>query len=137
MSARDDYPLLAARETVIRFGMEQTAEQLTRALDEIDRLRAECAAWMNGVADAVEPIGYNREAACGPSDLLPGLQDLTRSPYHERKTFDRFKYAEELVHYTLDQQDVTEWRISRDPDETYEEDGETYTRPVYVVEWTR
>lgn len=39
MSARDDYPLLRARETVVRYGMEQTAVESSRALDEIDRLR--------------------------------------------------------------------------------------------------
>jgi hypothetical protein len=42
----------------------------------IERLRAECDAWMNGVADAVEPLGYDRGAACGPADLLPGLSTL-------------------------------------------------------------
>lgn len=34
----------------------------------------EIAAWMNGVADFVEPMGFDREAACGPADLLPGLK---------------------------------------------------------------
>jgi hypothetical protein len=96
VSARDDYPLLAARETVIRFGMEQTAVELTRALDEIDRLRT--------------------------------------PPPEERHTFDRFKYAEEYAH-TVDRHGVA-WRMFRDPDETFEEDGETYTHPVYVVEWS-
>jgi hypothetical protein len=43
---------------------------------EVQRLRSECAAWMNGVADVVEPLGYDRQAACGPADLLPGLTDL-------------------------------------------------------------
>lgn len=40
---------------------------------ELLRLRRENAVWMNGVADAVEPLGFDREAACGPADLLPGL----------------------------------------------------------------
>jgi len=44
--------------------------------DHIQRLRSENEAWMNGVADVVEPLGYDRHAACGPSDLLPGLTEL-------------------------------------------------------------
>lgn len=43
---------------------------------EIQRLRSENAAWMNGVADVVEPFGFDRQAASGPADLLPGLQWL-------------------------------------------------------------
>lgn len=43
---------------------------------EIQRLRSANAAWMNGVADVVEPYGYDRQAASGPADLLPGLTDL-------------------------------------------------------------
>lgn len=43
---------------------------------EIERLRATNAAWMNGVADVVEMFGYDRDAASGPADLLPGLIDL-------------------------------------------------------------
>lgn len=43
---------------------------------EVQRLRSEVAAWMNGVADVVEPLGYDRGAACGPADLLPGLTKL-------------------------------------------------------------
>lgn len=38
------------------------------------RLDRENQAWMNGVADFVEPMGFDREAACGPADLLPGLR---------------------------------------------------------------
>ncbi len=43
---------------------------------EIERLRFENAAWRDGVADVVEPLGFDREAACGPADLLPGLLTL-------------------------------------------------------------
>lgn len=43
---------------------------------EVQRLRSACDAWMNGVADVVEGFGYDRQAACGPADLLPGLTDL-------------------------------------------------------------
>lgn len=46
------------------------------AADEIERLREQNNAWMNGVADVVEPLGYDRHAACGPADLLPGLTEL-------------------------------------------------------------
>lgn len=44
-------------------------------LRDIARSRdRECKAWANGVADFVEPMGFDREAACGPADLLPGLK---------------------------------------------------------------
>lgn len=49
------------------------AEELA---EENALLRNECAAWMNGVADVVEPFGFDRRAACGPSDLLPGVAGL-------------------------------------------------------------
>lgn len=124
MSARDDYPLS---------GSAALYEQLW---NEIDRLRAENEAWRNGVADAVEPLGYNRHAANGPSDLLPGLADLRPNHRVNRETFSRFKYAEERIHYRgLDEPGI-DWVMFRDPDETTEEDGETYTNPVYVVEWS-
>lgn len=45
---------------------------------EMHRLRGQCEVWKNGVADVVEPWGYDREAACGPADLLPGLTELAR-----------------------------------------------------------
>jgi hypothetical protein len=77
MSAQHGYPQLAG---LVSFGVGPLHEEAKSALKEIDRLRADNEAWMNGVADAVEPLGYNREAACGPSDLLPGLQDLRLSP---------------------------------------------------------
>lgn len=59
-----------------------TQAKCDRLAVEVERLRAECKAWMNGVADAVEPLGYDREAACGPADLLPGLDTWTAT--HER-----------------------------------------------------
>jgi hypothetical protein len=49
---------------------------LERLQIENRELKRENRAWMNGVADVVEPLGYDRGAACGPSDLLPGLTDL-------------------------------------------------------------
>lgn len=93
MSARDDHPTLAHIE---KHGLFNVHEQMTAALDEIDRLRA----------DRLE----------------------------HRSTFHRFKYAEEFAH-GVDAYGVP-WRLCRGPDETYEEDGETYTNPVYVVEWS-
>lgn len=45
----------------------------------------------------------------------------------------RFKYAEEFAKDLDDEGFI--WRMFRAPDESYVEDGETYTRPVYVVEW--
>lgn len=59
----------------VRQGCAQLCLQCAAA-DEIERLRAENAAWRTGVADAVEPFGFDREAACGPADLLPGLVTL-------------------------------------------------------------
>ena len=50
---------------------------LLEAAREIDALARENKAWMNGVADTVEPFGFDREAACGPADLLPGLKSLS------------------------------------------------------------
>lgn len=53
------------------------AESKTLAmLREVNRLRFENTAWRDGVADVVEPFGFDREAACGPADLLPGLRSL-------------------------------------------------------------
>lgn len=62
--------------------------------DEIAALRRECETWMNGVADAVEPLGYDRETASGPADLLPGLADLV--PKVER---DRGVAPERMITY--------------------------------------
>lgn len=45
---------------------------------EVQHLRSQNAAWMNGVADAVEVFGYDRQAASGPADLLPGLETLVQ-----------------------------------------------------------
>jgi len=53
-----------------------TQDEVRYLLDTIDALTAERDAWMNGVADIVEPLGFDREAACGPADLLPGLRFL-------------------------------------------------------------
>ena len=81
MSAAVDYPVLVAWLTGAPMTVWPNGDlaevEVARALGEIDRLRAENAAWMNGVADAVEPLGFCREAACGPADLLPGLESLS------------------------------------------------------------
>lgn len=59
------------------------AAEIERLRRECAHLRSACSVWMNGVADAVEPLGYDREAACGPADLLPGLATLVeRSKSH-------------------------------------------------------
>jgi hypothetical protein len=51
-------------------------EENERLRVRLARAEDECKVWMNAVADAVEPLGYCREAACGPADLLPGLATL-------------------------------------------------------------
>ena len=56
--------------------LSDAADVLEKQAQLIDRLADECKAWMNGVADVVEALGYDRHAACGPSDLLPGLTEL-------------------------------------------------------------
>jgi hypothetical protein len=50
-----------------------------------------------------------------------------------RRTFSRFKYAEEFAD-ECDRNGFA-WKMWRDPDETVEEDGETFARAVYVVEF--
>lgn len=52
------------------------ADLVNAAAGRIEWMERENKAWMNGVADVVEPYGFNREAACGPADLLPGLAIL-------------------------------------------------------------
>jgi hypothetical protein len=59
------------------WSLDDERDALDIAHDRIRQLEAECKAWMNAVADAVEPYGYDRGAACGPADLLPGLADIT------------------------------------------------------------
>ena len=56
--------------------LSDAADAMEKQAQLVDRLADECKAWMNGVADAVEPFGYDRQAACGPSDLLPGLATM-------------------------------------------------------------
>ena len=75
MSARDDYPAVSILHDAwtARDRNGEKAPEAVRMLQEIQRLREQNAAWMNGVADVVEPFGFDRQAACGPSDLLPGL----------------------------------------------------------------
>lgn len=63
---------------------------------EVQRLRSEVAAWMNGVADVVEPLGYDRGAACGPADLLPGLTELRN---HSMETARRLHECVEARQY--------------------------------------
>lgn len=49
------------------------AAEIERLRAENTRLDEECQAWSDGVADLVEQFGYDRMAANGPADLLPGL----------------------------------------------------------------
>lgn len=90
MTVRDDYPALTTLADACADRVDEACPEAVRAWREVARLRddlirsrleakrfmADCAAWMNGVADIVEPWGFDRQAACGPSDLLPGLTTL-------------------------------------------------------------
>jgi hypothetical protein len=64
----------------------EAADALDARDARIEELEAERDVWMNGVADIVEALGFDREAACGPSDLLPGLRFLVER--HGEATFD-------------------------------------------------
>lgn len=75
---RDQAQFLLDRGAITRGQRLVVAGLMRDAADLVDRLDDECDAWMNGVADVVEPLGYDRHAACGPSDLLPGLTDLRK-----------------------------------------------------------
>lgn len=75
----DDAGYVALHPSTFHWHQDHSATdtaELERLRQECVRLRQQCSAWMNGVADAVEPLGYDREAACGPADLLPGLVTL-------------------------------------------------------------
>lgn len=67
-----------------------------------------------------------------------GLQRHEKQHRHQkqviRRTFDRFKYAEEYAYDVDEEHAPGTWRMFRDPDRVIEEDGEYYYVPVYVVE---
>lgn len=72
-----DRPVITRGQRLVAAALlSDAADALEKQAQLVDRLADECKAWMNGVADAVEPLGYDRVAACGPSDLLPGLTTL-------------------------------------------------------------
>jgi len=73
----------------------------TEAADRIDALTAENDAWMNGVADAVEPLGFDREAASGPADLLPGLRWLVEARAERDRLREALEQAQPWLHYML------------------------------------
>lgn len=58
------------------------------ARSERDAAQAEAKVWMNAVADAVEPLGFDRTAACGPADLIPGLRWLVENEAKARAERD-------------------------------------------------
>lgn len=51
-----------------------------------------------------------------------------------RHEFVRFKYAEEFAHEIDKRWPRQSFKMYRAKDQEYEEDGETYTAPCYVVE---
>jgi hypothetical protein len=61
---------------------------------------------MNGVADAVERFGYDRDAACGPADLLPGLAELQAENERLRKMLrpSQMPDAYDLMSYDYDRE---------------------------------
>ena len=67
----------ALRAKVRILEAELDYRELGRLRNELERVKAERDVWMSAVADAVEPLGYDRHAASGPADLLPGLTTLT------------------------------------------------------------
>ena len=71
-----DGPVEYLQRLVVAELLSDAADVMEKQAQLVDRLAEECKAWMNGVADVVEPLGYDRGAACGPSDLLPGLTEL-------------------------------------------------------------
>lgn len=72
-----DRPVITRGQRLVAAALlSDAADVLEKQAQLIDRLADECKAWMNGVADVVEALGYDRHAACGPSDLLPGLTEL-------------------------------------------------------------
>ena len=73
---------------------------LERLQVENRQLQRENRAWMNGVADVVESFGYDREAASGPSDLLPGLTDLRN---HDMEMTRRLDECVEARSYLYEQ----------------------------------
>ena len=60
-----------------------------RWIAQLDAALSENAAWMAGVADAVERLGFDRQAACGPADLLPGLAILVEDREAARIEIER------------------------------------------------
>ena len=72
----DGAPTTDLQLRVVAALLSDAADAMEKQAQLVDRLAEECRAWMNGVADVVEPLGYDRVAACGPSDLLPGLTEL-------------------------------------------------------------
>lgn len=54
-----------------------TAGMLLVSIENLVRLLADSErreqSWSDGVAELVEPFGFDRDAASGPADLLPGL----------------------------------------------------------------
>lgn len=72
----DDYARLYAQAEDIKEQYRDCASELAAARRHLAHLQEACDAWMNGVADVVEPLGFDRHAASGPADLLPGLVDL-------------------------------------------------------------
>lgn len=81
------------------------------AANEIERLRALCAIWVNGVADAVEPMGFCRLAASGPADLLPGLDHMWDEIKRLRTAGDALVAA--IRNHDLREEHIKAWEESR------------------------
>lgn len=75
MAAAQHQQVVEALEAV-KEDYRDCASELAAERRHHAHLQEMCDAWMNGVADVVEPLGFDRHAACGPADLLPGLLDL-------------------------------------------------------------
>lgn len=101
-----DGPAEYLQRLVVAELLSDAADVMEKQAQLVDRLAEECKAWMNGVADVVEPLGYDRSAACGPADLLPGLTDLRN---HDMETTRALEEHLQTARYQAERR-ALQWR---------------------------
>jgi hypothetical protein len=123
---RNDYPAITILADAVRDKADDSVPEAVRAWREVGRLRHEVELlrrwkeeattvldeWKNGVADVVEPLGYDRHAASGPADLLPGLTDLRN---HDMEMTRRLAECVEARSYLYEQVVELTERLERHP----------------------